>query len=31
VQARYDPRNARINVITPGIGMTPTSQNAPAQ
>jgi len=29
VHARYDPRNARINVITPGIGMTPTSQNAP--
>jgi hypothetical protein len=31
VHARYDPRNARIEVITPGIGMAPTSQTAPAQ
>ena len=31
VHARYDPRNARIEVITPGIGMAPTAQNAPAQ
>lgn len=31
VHARYDPRNARIEVVTPGIGMAPTSQNAPAQ
>jgi hypothetical protein len=29
VHARYDPRNARIEVLTPGIGMTPTSQTAP--
>lgn len=31
VHARYDPRDARIEVITPGIGMSPTSQNGPAQ
>ena len=31
VHARYDPRNARIDVITPGIGMAPTSQNAATQ
>jgi hypothetical protein len=31
VHARYDARNARIEVVTPGIGMAPTAQNAPAQ
>jgi hypothetical protein len=31
VHARYDPRNARIEVITPGIGMAPTAPNAAAQ
>jgi hypothetical protein len=31
VHARYDPRNARIDVITPGIGMAPSAPNAPAQ
>lgn len=31
VQARYDARNARIEVITPGIGEAPNSQAAPAQ
>lgn len=31
VHARYDARNARIEVVTPGIGMTPSSQNAATQ
>jgi hypothetical protein len=31
VHAKYDPRNARIEVITPGIGMAPSAPNAPAQ
>jgi len=31
VHARYDARNARIEVVTPGIGMAPTAQSAPAQ
>lgn len=31
VHARYDMRNARIEVITPGIGMAPNSQGAAPQ
>lgn len=31
VHARYDVRDARIEVITPGIGMAPSSQNAAPQ
>lgn len=31
VHARYDPRNARIEVITPGIGMAPNTQGAAPQ
>lgn len=30
VRAKYDPRNARIEVITPGIGLVPGAQS-PAQ
>jgi hypothetical protein len=29
VRARYDQRNARIEVITPGIGEAPAPQNSP--
>ena len=31
VHAKYDPRNARIEVVTPGIGQAPNPQNALAQ
>jgi hypothetical protein len=31
VHAKYDPRNARIEVVTPGIGQAPAPQNLPAQ
>jgi len=31
VHARYDARNARIEVITPGIGMAPSSQGVAPQ
>jgi hypothetical protein len=31
VRARYDPRNARIEVVTPGIGQAPGPANTPAE
>lgn len=31
VRAHYDPRNARIEVVTPGIGEAPNSQITPPQ
>jgi Copper amine oxidase N-terminal domain len=31
VHAKYDPRNARIEVMTPGIGQVPNPQGPPAQ
>jgi len=31
VRAKYDQRNARIELITPGIGQAPNPQGAPAQ
>jgi Copper amine oxidase N-terminal domain len=31
VHAKYDPRNARIEVVTPGIGQAPNPQGAVAQ
>ncbi|MGB8909261.1 MAG: copper amine oxidase N-terminal domain-containing protein [Candidatus Cybelea sp.] len=31
VRARYDARNARIEVVTPGIGQAPGPENTPAE
>jgi hypothetical protein len=31
VHAKYDPRNSRIEVVTPGIGQAPNPETAPAQ
>jgi Copper amine oxidase N-terminal domain len=31
VRVHYDPRNARIEVITPGIGQAPNPQGVPAE
>ncbi len=31
VHAKYDPRTARIEIVTPGIGQAPNPQGVPAQ
>jgi hypothetical protein len=31
VRAKYDPRNSRIEVVTPGIGQALNPETAPAQ